>query len=350
MNGTQILKGLAIALVGIILLLNNLNILNWSVWYNIFRLWPLLLISLGISLIFRKRLSWLAPLVILFGIIIGASAGYLGVELHLEGKITTETEMLQREIEMVMVSKEVIPEDIGEGISEEELTESSATAEEEMQEAMIEMTEGSKQEETEVISKIQKANIHINYDIAVFELEFPTPYLYQCQTTYRYPEFKPVEEYSTTDSEASIHIYHNPLSASNKQFRNPKNKIDLKLNKDVTYDIFIETGATTIDYDLSKFKVKQFSVKSGASDIKIIAQQYNGNININSGVSKIDIAIPKNVGITLSLDTGLSMKDLDKDLRELEDNTFISNNYSDSEYQLHINIDSGLSQIKIYYI
>ena len=71
MNGTQFLKGLAIILIGVILLLNNLNILEWSVWYNIFRLWPLLLVSLGISLIFRRRLSWLAPLVIVAGIIIG---------------------------------------------------------------------------------------------------------------------------------------------------------------------------------------------------------------------------------------------------------------------------------------
>ncbi|MDD3631471.1 MAG: DUF5668 domain-containing protein, partial [Atribacterota bacterium] len=71
MSLTRFLKGLVIILVGAILLLNNLNILEWAVWPNILKLWPLLLISVGISLIFRKRLSWLGPLVILLGIVFG---------------------------------------------------------------------------------------------------------------------------------------------------------------------------------------------------------------------------------------------------------------------------------------
>ena len=103
MSGTQFLKGLVIILVGVILLLNNLNILDWSVWYNILKLWPLLLISLGISLIFRRRLAWLAPLVIFLGIIIGTGANYMGIDLLLEEQITTKIETFQQEIQMVPV-------------------------------------------------------------------------------------------------------------------------------------------------------------------------------------------------------------------------------------------------------
>jgi hypothetical protein len=346
MNGTQFLKGLAIILVGVILLLNNLSILEWSVWYNILRLWPLLLVSLGISLIFRRRLSWLAPLVILIGIIIGASASYMGVDLHLEGKIVTEMETLQREVEMVPVTEENEQEMI-EGATAEEIPIES-TIDTEIGNEETEPEEEDITEEAERVPRIQKANLHLSYDIGTFTLEFPTPLVYQCQVSYRYPEFKPIEVYSISDHEANIYIHHSP--ASNQQLRNPRNNIDLKLNKDVIYDILIETGATNVDYDLSKFKVAQCSIKSGASNINIVVPQYNTTININSGVSKIDIAIPDNVGAMISLDTGLSMKDLDEDFQKQDNNLYVSENYNDSEYQVNINIDSGLSQINIHYM
>lgn len=351
MNGTQFLKGLAIILVGVILLLNNLNILEWSVWYNIFKLWPLLLVSLGVTLIFRRRLSWLAPLVIVVGIIIGIGAGYMGVDLSLEGIISTEVTTLQREIELVPVTKTVeqeTEEDVSE--SEEITTEpDTETLDEEDEEIITDEAEKAKVE-TEMLPNVQKANLHLSYDVGVFNLEFPTPLVYQCQVSYRYPNFEPIEDYSVSEQVANIHIYHDSLSSSDNHFRNPKNEIDLKLNKEIIYDILIETGATTINYDLSKFKVEQFSVKSGASDIKIIAPQYNADININSGVSKIDISIPENIGAIISLDTGLSSKDFGEEFKKEEGNTYISENYNNSEYKVNINIDSGLSQINIHYL
>jgi len=353
MSGTQFLKGLAIILIGSILLLNNFNILDWSVWYNIFRLWPLLLISLGISLIFRRRLAWLAPLVIVLGIIIGAGAGYMGIDLHLEGKIATETQTLQKEFELVPVIKETEQENNNLPDAEEDVDE-PATEENDIEivldEEEMEGTEEVNEEETTMIPSVQKANLHLTYDIALFKLEFPTPLVYQCQVSYRYPEFKPIEDYSVADHEANIHIYHNSVTQSSKQFRNPNNNIDLKLNKEIVYEILIETGATTIDYNLAEFKVEKLTIKSGASDIKLIIPKYNGEIIIDSGVSKIDIGIPENIGATLDLDTGLSMKELDEQFIEQENNQFISKNYNSSEYKVNIDIDSGLSQINIYYL
>lgn len=355
MNGTQFLKGLAIILVGVILLLNNFNILEWSVWYNIFKLWPLLLVSLGISLIFRRRLSWLAPLVIVVGIIIGVGAGYMGVDLSLEGTISTEVTTLQREIELVPVTKTVeqeAKEDVSE--SEEIITEADTeTLDKEDEEITTDKAEEIAEEakvETEMLPNVQKANLHLSYDVGVFNLEFPTPLVYQCQVSYRYPNFEPIEDYSVSEQIANIHIYHDSLSSSDNHFRNPKNEIDLKLNKEIIYDLLIETGATTINYDLSKFKVEQFSVKSGASDIKIITPQYNSDININSGVSKIDINIPENIGAIINLDTGLSSKDFGEEFKKEEGNKYISDNYNNSEYKVNINIDSGLSQISIHYL
>lgn len=351
MNGTQFLKGLVIILVGVILLLNTLNILEWSVWYNILRLWPLLLVSLGISLIFRRRLSWLAPLVILVGLIIGAGASYMGIDLHLEGKIVTEMETLQREIIMVPAIEEMEQDSLEDTTIGEIATESPEATEIEDLETETEIEaiqEKPEEKETQMVSQIQKVNLHLNYDVGTFTLESTTDLLYQCQVHYRYPAFKPIEKYSISNDEANVDIYHE--SVSDQSLRNPSNKIDLKLNQELIYDIQIKTGATNVDYDLSRFKVENFSIESGASNINIIASQYNTDISIDSGVSKIDIGIPESVGALVRLDTGISMKELDTNFKEQESNVYISENYDTSEFQVNITIDAGLSQINIHYL
>jgi hypothetical protein len=176
MSLAQFLKGLVIILIGIILLLNNFNILNWSVWINILRLWPILLISLGLSLIFRKRLSWLAPLIILIGIIIGVSTNYMGIDLKLEGKIATEVEILQKELTLVPDVRETEPEtkvEIEISPEEEVITESDTEAEE----GKKEIAEIIPPKEMEMVPHIQKANLKLNYEVGPLPCMHPTPLL-----------------------------------------------------------------------------------------------------------------------------------------------------------------------------
>ena len=340
MSITQFFKGLVIILIGVILLLNNLNILEWSIWFNLLKLWPLLLISLGISFIFRRRLSWLGPLLLLLGVIFGIGASYMGFDVQLGDRIPTETEIIQKEMELVPSMVQKIEEEVSERVEGTESTEKQEFTEE----GVIE--EVSK--DIEMVPLIQKADIALNYEVGSFALKYTTPLLYQCQVNYRYPEFKPVENFTILDNEAQVQIYHQPIS--DEMMRDPKNQIDLKLNPDIVYNIFLETGATAIDYDLSKFKIENFTIKSGASHINLIAPRYDGSIKINSGVAKIDIAIPEDVGVTVNLDTGLSAKDFDKNFERQEGNFFISRNYSSAPYQVKINIDSGISKINIHYL
>lgn len=49
--------------VGIILLMNTLGILEWSIWWSLLRLWPVLLIAAGLDLLIGRRSTWGALLV-----------------------------------------------------------------------------------------------------------------------------------------------------------------------------------------------------------------------------------------------------------------------------------------------
>src|SRR5512147_808345 len=44
--------GVALICVGVVLLLNTLGYVGWGVWFELLRLWPILLISIGLRWIF----------------------------------------------------------------------------------------------------------------------------------------------------------------------------------------------------------------------------------------------------------------------------------------------------------
>ena len=334
MKSNKIISGLTLLLIGIILLANTLNILEWSVWSNIIKLWPLLLVSWGISLILKeKNLSFLGPLIIFLGIILGVAASYTGIGL--EREMIREVKTLSREI---VIEVEKVPET--ETALETEITPEIETVPDTKTTLETEVVL-----ETKEYPEIEKASIELNLDVGKLTLSESTPLLYECISQYRYKEFEPFEKYSTTEKEADILIYHSPVKGN---FRNPKNKWQLKLNNQIIYNLSIKAGAVNMDCNLSAFKIEKLYIESGASNINLVLPQYNSKIIIDTGVSNIDIAIPKNVGTTVSIDSGVAVKDLDEFIKK--NNTYISNNYDNSEFKVEIEIDCGVSNINIDYI
>ncbi len=323
MKANKIIKGLTLLLIGIIFLANTLEILEWSVWSNIVKLWPLLLVSLGLSLIFRgKSLSFVGPLIIFLGIIVGMGASYMGISF--EGEIVREVKTLSQEI---VIEVEKVPET--EVALEAEITPETEIA-----------------LETKEYPEIERASIELKLDLGKLTIGESTPLLYECISQYQYKEFEPFEKYSSTEKEVSILIYHLPVRRKN--FYNVKNDWQLKLNNQIIYNLSIETGAINTDCNLSGFKVEKLYIESGASNINLVMAQYDSKIIIDTGASNIDIAIPKNVGATVSIDSGIAIKDLEDFIKK--NGKYISTNYNESEFKVEIEIDCGVSHIDIDYI
>lgn len=336
MKANKIFNGLTFLLVGTILLANTLEILDWSVWSNLFKLWPLLVISLGLSLIFRgKSLSFMGPLIIFLGIIVGVGASYMGISF--EGEIVREVKTLSRDI---VIEVEKVPKI--EVTLETEITPEIETAPE--TETTLE-TEVAL--ETKEYLEIERASIELKLDIGKLTLGESTPLLYECISQYRYKEFEPFEEFSRTEKEANILIYHSPV-IKRRISNNIRNYWQLKLNNKIVYDLSIKTGAIDIDCNLSDFKVEKLYIESGASNINLVLPQYNSKIIIDTGVSNINIDIPKNVGAIVNIDSGIAVKDLDDFIKR--NGTYISQNYNESEFKTEIEINCGISNIDIDYI
>jgi len=347
MKANKIIKGLTFLLIGIILLANTLEILEWSVWSNILKLWPLLIVSLGISLIFRGRgLAFLGPFIIFLGIIVGVGASYMGISFEgLEGQMIREVKTLSREI---VIEVEKIPETEA-ALETEEALETEVTPEIVTAPDTETALEPEAALETEEYPEIERASIELDLDVGKLSLGGSTSLLYECTAQYRYKEFEPFEKFSRTGKENDIVIYHLPITK--KWISNHvRNDWQLKLNNQIIYELSAKTGLIDTDFNLSGFKVEKLYIESGASNINLVLPQYDSEIIIDSGVSNIEIAIPKNVGATVNIDSGLSAKDLETKDFTKKDGSYISNNYDYSEFKTTIEIDCGVSNIEVNYI
>ena len=75
--------------LGLIILMNNLGVLNWSVWDMLFRLWPLILITIGLDFLIGRRSVWgsLLALVLIVAVFV---VGVFLMDTRVESSFSTE--------------------------------------------------------------------------------------------------------------------------------------------------------------------------------------------------------------------------------------------------------------------
>lgn len=126
-------------------------------------------------------------------------------------------------------------------------------------------------------------------------------------------------------------------------------KLSLELTKKLPTKLTINTGASSIDADLSEVNLESAKVDAGASSVKLKLgnKAKTSSVDIDTGASSIDIDVPSSVGVKVTLDEGLSSKDFPSNFKEIDKTTYQSENYDNAEKKINISVDMGVSSFKI---
>ena len=128
---------------------------------------------------------------------------------------------------------------------------------------------------------------------------------------------------------------------------NNDNKINLKLNPTVVWDMNFEFGAGKADFDLSEYKVKTLSIKTGLTetDVKLGDKVDNLDVKIESGLTDIEFQVPESVGCRIDIDGGLNDKDFDGFIQK--NGHWETPNYDKSTKKITLNFNGGLQSLKV---
>lgn len=158
-----------------------------------------------------------------------------------------------------------------------------------------------------------------------------------------------IGDYSmTSEDDSSTRVISLAINDSHVKLKNNGNRVKLGLSTRPVWDFDFDIGAASIRFDLSKYKVGNLKVDGGASSINIKMGDLNDltNIDIDAGASSIDLDIPENVGAELKTETVLSSRNFEG-FNKIESGLYRTKNFSQSTRKIFIDIDAGVSSLSI---
>lgn len=286
--------GMLFMVLGGLALAGNLDFVKVN-WLAMFKLWPILVIACGLSLVRLKNIFWrifsLFLVVAMMLIVIWVGVGEYP-------KATLEMQAYRENIGVLPgeVKKAEISIDAG----------------------AVDMNIGSS-EQTYLVS----ANLYSN----VANLE---------------------KKSSLVNDTQRINLGMRINSPNNWWIGDVRSEFDIMLNRNYPIRLNVHSGASNIDIDASKLKITNLNVKTGASslELKLGDSESLASVNIDSGVSSVSIKVPSSSGVQVKLESGLSSKEL-FDLEEVSKNTFQTSNYDISNNKITIIAKVGVSSFTI---
>lgn len=303
----RIMDGLGTIIIGGVLLGNTLGIVSWSVWWTFITLWPVLIVALGISLLGRGlQQSWMraiAPLLIWAALAYSVTASFTGVGGF------QPTPLLVRPSAVA-----------GQPFAYMEPLGGASTA-------TLRLRGGA-------------GEIAVRGGDNLVDASGTTPFGTPGFTVDRSGDTANVD-LTLADSSGSVVVPG--ISAA---------RTDVALSRTAVWDATLETGATSLNADLSDVPVRRLTLKTGASSATLKLGQVPWvavatDVSIKAGVSSIEVLVPRDAAVRIDTHNGLSATDIDRRFSGMGAGVWQSPGYGTASKTINITVESGVSSISV---
>lgn len=305
MKAEKIFWGIILVFIGVIFLLENFDVIDFS-WGHVWRFWPIILIISGVNILFSKYNNKAASIVIGIITIIG-----LGL-LTYSGLQTNRYN-----------SRQVFNE---EWSDDSNSSSSYSSYSEDYNEA------------------IKYAKLEIAGGASSFEIDSVTQKLFEAN----------IEGSSNYILKNTLNDSVANLSFSSKGMKDLKleenglGEVKMLLNANPIWDIKLRMGAGEMDFDFEKYKVRNLDLKGGAAEfkLKLGALLDTVNVNVKTGLASVNIEVPEGVGCSIRSTSGLSSKEFGG-FQEKGRGVFETSNFQTSPKKIFLVLNGGLSELKV---
>lgn len=158
-----------------------------------------------------------------------------------------------------------------------------------------------------------------------------------------------IGDYSmTSNDDAGVRNIDLKINESNIRLENRGNEVQLYLNQQPNWNFNFDIGAANINFDLSKYKVKQLDVEGGASSINLKLGDLipESNVKIEAGAASINIDVPSNAGVEVKTETVLTSRNF-QGFKKISKGHFKTDNFESAVSKIIIRVDAGVSSLNI---
>jgi len=125
----------------------------------------------------------------------------------------------------------------------------------------------------------------------------------------------------------------------------------ISLNTHPEWEVHIDAGATDLNFDLSKYKMRDVVLQGGAGQfvLKMGEPLVNSNITVKTGASDVTIQVPQDAACNIETSTGLSSNNFDQGgFTKKDDGHYETANFASAKNKYYIHISGGVSDFKVH--
>lgn len=283
---------------GVVFLLNNLGILGWGVWPFLWRLWPVVLIALGLDLLVGRRFP------------IGSAAVAVMLLTVLGGAVWYASARPSAWVQPART--QAVQQPLG----------GAARAEVDIRSSIAVLRIGAASDGTSSLVTGRIGLLGGEQLVEEYSLRGDTAY-YQIKS----------------DMFRSVPMWGNESRLSADW--------DLDLNSGVPLDLRIGTGVGRADIDLSRLTVRELKLDSGVGKTTVmLPDQGRLEADINVGIGDMTVMIPRGMAAKVHVQTGIGSVNWPSDYRRNGD-TYTSPDYESADHRVDLQVKGGVGKVSI---
>ena len=288
-------------IAGIIFLLNNLGYLPWEVWGNIWRLWPLALILIGLEVILGRRAAWwrlffwvpAVIIVLLFAFLSSSQSPNFIQSLGAQG---TPVALEQ------------------------------------------------------ALGDLEEASVELRLDAGRLEVRALPSDSDQLMAG----EFRPrssseeiVKEFSLSNGEGKLRLRSRRVGPWS--FGSWGSELSIDLSPNIMLDIDVQSDVSRSELDLSRLRLRRLSVTSDVSTSNIVLPQPNGQVSvrIRGDVSRLSLELPSDAAARIEFLGDVNRVDFRESRFVRSEKVYVSENYQGANDRIDIEIRGDVSSITV---
>jgi len=321
MKNDKLIPGMILVMIGAIFLLNNFGYIHFH-WRNLIFMWPVFLVIGGVNLVFaHNRSPWASILKI--SVVVG------GFALILFGNFNNNRWWSHATWH--------INSDNDDNDGDDNDSDNGKV-----------INGSSKGDFSQPYdASIKAARLNISGGINTFRLNDTTSDLFKADTKEFHGRYQLLGH-----KEDSIYVMDFSMKSNKGNWNwgnnNENNIADISLNTKPEWEINVDAGATDLNFDLSKYKLRELKLSGGAGQfvVKVGQPLETTNINVSTGASDVTIEVPENAAVHIESSTGLSSNTFDGFTKN-GDGNYETTNFDAAKNKMYIHISGGVSDFKV---
>ncbi len=287
--------GILLLFLGLVFLLQTLDVLPWALWRTLWRFWPVLLVGFGLSILLRRHSVWLVS-----AAIVSLLFACLGIAIWQHGSSSSAGELTKAYSEPVGSLEEVLVE--------------------------IDFTEGGL-----TVSSLPPVSFN----------------LVEVGSEGGDGDRGMKVDFHREGSGGELHLSREQSRWS--LLSKGENEWQVRLSRNIPMELAVKSTGSDVELDLGELQVTDLTmdVFCGSYRIELPSLAGTVRVHIEAEFSNLEIAIPHGVAAKVIADVDLSVFKVDESRFPGEGDYYVSRDFESAKNRVQIELDCDLSRVRV---